>query len=121
MPAHALSPVCPRTHLTSAALDGAASLARLWPTAPLRCSKRLSTPPTPPAREAERHGSFSTILAAACPRRPIPFVGRASAGTTHAIGRSSHESLPVVHLRRGADGPQVARDGRGDAGVSGPR
>src|SRR5258708_14315901 len=114
MPAHALSPVCPRTHLTSAALDGAASLARLWPTAPLRCSKRLSTPPTPPAREAERHGSFSTILAAACPRRPIPFVGRVSAGTTHAIGRSTHESVPVVHLPRGEGDPPGSRTPRGD-------
>jgi hypothetical protein len=36
-----------------------------------------------------------------CPRGPIPFVGRVSAGTTCTNGRSTHESVPVVHLRRG--------------------
>jgi hypothetical protein len=35
-----------------------------------------------------------------CPRGPVPFVGRVSAGTTRTNGRSTHESVPVVHLRR---------------------
>src|SRR5712664_215690 len=36
-----------------------------------------------------------------CPRGPVPFVGRVSAGTTRTNGRSTHEPVPVVYLRRG--------------------
>ena len=39
-----------------------------------------------------------------CPRGPIPVVGRVNAGTTRTSGRSTHESVPVVHLRGGGGG-----------------
>ncbi len=44
--------------------------------------------------------SFRTILAVGCPRGPIPFVGRVSAGAVRTNARSTHESVPVIYILR---------------------
>lgn len=58
-------------------------------------SSPLEALPTPMA-----HESFRTILAVGCPRGPIPFVGKVSAGPARTNTRSTHESVPVVYLHR---------------------
>src|SRR5438132_7634408 len=54
-----------------------------------------------------------------CPRGPMPYVGRVSAGTARLDGRSDDGSVPVVYVRSGGRGPRGAADARGDEGVHG--
>ena len=53
---------------------------------PERADRRRDAPAG--AADVQGHGSFRTILAAGCPRGPIPSVGRVSAGTARSDGRS---------------------------------